>query len=286
MIKSPYFPEKSFATKEELFKQLRLNADKIISCKKSEIYKSAEKGALPVYNILKTETSKAGPHMMENYFYPVINTTLYLDSHQDLHLNGIWDKSAKQQNGKLFYVTDHEIKTNTIIAWPQDVNVMVKSVPWAWVGKSYEGNTEALIYEIPTDKIVNDTAKAIIEQKRPVQNSVRMQYVRIKLAMNSSAKEDIEYKKEYDLHINSIANKDQAEKDGYFFAVYEAKIIREGSMVPLGSNDATPINQKTEADTITSDKIEPPSGTHKPAVKDTGLIKGLNNLLSLTKTIK
>lgn len=262
MIKSDYFPEKSFATKEELFTELRLNVDKIIACKTSEIYKSADKGGLSATTILKNNvvTEKVGPQMKDGHIYPVINTTLYRDSHQDVHLNGIWDKSAKEQNGKLFYVTDHEIKTNTIIAWPQHVNVMVKSVPWSWVGKNYEGNTEALIYEIPKDKIVNAAAKQIIEEKYPVQNSVRMQYVRIKLAMNSNAKEDVDYKKEYDTHINSIANKDEAEADGFFFAVYEGKIIKEGSMVPFGSNDATPINQRkenTETDTITSEKIEP-----------------------------
>jgi hypothetical protein len=193
--------------------------------------------------------------MKEDYIYPVINTTRYLDMHDDAHFDGIWNKSVKEQNGKIFYVTDHETKIDSIIAWPEDVNVMVKSVPWSFVGKDYQGNTEALIYEIPKDKLVH-------EDKRPVQNSVRMQYVTIKLAMNSTAKEDITYKEYYDKRINEIANKDVAEAQGYFFGIEEAKIVTEGSMVIRGSNDATPIRQKdTVAVDDTTEKIEPPVGT-------------------------
>jgi hypothetical protein len=267
MIKSIYFPKREFTTQDELFKALRENVDKIITCKKAEIYNSHAKllnddGTAKFYTgfVLKTDTEecKTGPQMKTGYCYPVINSTNYRDSHKDCHFDGIWDKSAKEQDGKLYYVADHKIETNTIIAWPENVKVMVKTVPWSWLGKNYEGNTQALIYEINKADIVNDNALKIIEAKRPVQNSVRMQYVKIKLGMNSSAKEDIEYKKYYDEKINLIANKDEVEADGYFFGVEEAKIIREGSMVPLGSNDATPIRQKDEADTITSEHKDEP----------------------------
>lgn len=262
MITCKQFPGKTFNSKEELFAELRINVNKIIACKTAETYKSFEKGSIniPTGFLIKQsgEAEKVGPQMKDNCIYPVINTTKYLDSHGDVHLDGIWDTSAKQQQGKLYYVCDHEIKTNTIIAWPQDVSVMVKSVPWSWVGKDYTGNTEALIYEIDKNNIVNADAKKIIDEKRPVQNSVRMQYVKINLGMNSTAKEDIQYKAYWDKHIESIANKDVAEAQGFFFGVEEAKIVREGSMVPLGSNDATPIRQKdTVADTITTEKIEP-----------------------------
>jgi len=262
MIKSIYFPGKEFATKDELFKSLRENVDKIIACKTAETYKSHFKGSASISTgfLVKAndEQCKTGPQMKADYIYPVINTTLYMDSHYDVHLNGIWSRSVKEQQGKLYYVADHEIKTNTIIAWPQDVNAMVKTVPWSWIGKDYEGSTEALIYEIAKSAIVNDGAKKIIDDKRPVQNSVRMQYVKIHLGMNSTAKEDIKYKAFYDAHIETIANKEVAEEQGYFFGVEEAKIIREGSMVPLGSNDATPIRQKDEADTITSEHKDGP----------------------------
>jgi hypothetical protein len=264
MITCKQFPGKTFNSKEEVFKHLRENVSKIIAVKKATIHKSFENGCVFSGFLLKEDGNigKVGPQMKEDYIYPVINTTRYLDMHDDAHFDGIWNKSVKEQNGKIFYVTDHETKIDSIIAWPEDVNVMVKSVPWSFVGKDYQGNTEALIYEIPKDKLVHEGAKKIIEDKRPVQNSVRMQYVTIKLAMNSTAKEDITYKEYYDKRINEIANKDVAEAQGYFFGIEEAKIVTEGSMVIRGSNDATPIRQKdTVAVDDTTEKIEPPVGT-------------------------
>lgn len=275
MIKSAQFPGKVFASKEELFSELRANADKIISCKTSEIYKSIEKGihVIGFFNRTTVDETKAGPHMKDGYCYPVINTTKYLDSHDDVHLDGIWNKSAKEQNGKLFYVADHEIKTSSIIAWPADVNVMVKSVPWAWVGKDYSGNTEALIYEINKSSIVNPTAKDIIENKRPVQGSVRMQYVKVSLALNSMAKEDVQYKANWDKWIGDIANADVAHEQGYFFAVEEAKIIKEGSMVPFGSNDATPIQQRKDVAGTTTTEDKEPAG---PATQKESIFKNFS----------
>lgn len=270
MIKSIYFPDKSFTTKAELFADLAINVEKIISVKTSEVYKSVDKGCTADGFLLKVAEGavKVGPQMKDGYIYPIINTTLYLDSHDDVHFNGIWDRSAKEQNGKLFYVADHEIKIDSIIAWPQDVAVMVKSIPWSFVNKDYPGNTEGLIYEIAKDKIVNSTAKGIIEDKRPVQNSVRMQYVKIQMGMNSDAKEHIDYKNYFDKHVDSIANKDVALERGYFFGVEEAKIIKEGSMVVLGSNDATAIRQKDGADTITPEhKTEPAIPATQPVTK-------------------
>lgn len=254
MIKSAYFPGKEFATKQELFSALRNNVEKIISLKKMEIYKSLYKGYSTDSFLFKdlAETVKVGPHMKDNYIYPVINTTRYMDSHDDVHLDGIWDRSVKEQQGKLFYVADHSIEIGKIIAWPEDVTAMVKTIPWTFVGKDYTGSAEALIYEINKEKIVMDAAKQIITEKRPVQNSVRMQYVTIKMGMNSDAKEDIEYRAYYDKHVNTIVNKEVAEARGYFFGIEEAKIIKEGSMVILGSNDATAIRQKEEIGTTVS----------------------------------
>ena len=266
MIKSIYFPGKEYATKELLFADLRVNASRIIETKKADVQKSFEKGFIFDGFLLPgaDDVTKVGPHMKDGYIYAVINTTNYLDSHQDVHFPSLWNKSIKDNAGKLYYVADHEIKLNTVIAWPEDVNAMVKTVPWAFVGKSYEGNTEALIYEIDKTKIVNKTAAQIIAEKRPVQNSVRMMYVKIKLAMNSDNPLDAEAKTYFDTRINEIANKQDALDLGYFFGVEEAKIIKEGSMVINGSNDATPIRQKYfEPVDTTQTTIEPPGGTQK-----------------------
>lgn len=264
MIKSIYFPDKIFATKEELFAALRDSVKNIIAVKTSEIYDSHKKGVIDVsfiakgaYAKLAEDVIKVGPQMKEGYVYPIINTTKYMDSHDDVHFDGTFVRSAKEQNGKLFYVADHTIKIDSIIAWPSDVNVMVKNIPWSFVNKDYPGTTEALIYEIDKNKIVHSKALDIINEDRPVQNSVRMMYITVKLGMNSNMPNDKEYKAYYDSKIEQIVNRDTVDEQGYFFGVEEAKIIKEGSMVIQGSNDATGIRQKYGVETIAPEKIEP-----------------------------
>ncbi len=269
MIVCKQFPDKKFATKEQVFLELRKNVEKIITLKKAQIQKSYTKGTgfnsfLPA---IKDDTIKGFPQMKDGFIYPVINTTNYLDHHDDCHFPGIWKRSVSDQAGKIYYVTNHDLEIGDIIAWPEDVSMIVKTVPWSFVGKEYTGNTEALIFEINKSRITNVDALDIINNKRQVQNSVRMQYVNIKLAMNSENAEDATYKAYWDLRINEIANKDIAIEQGYFFGVEEAKIINEGSMVIKGSNDATPVLQKYETGTTTSDNIEPPyPGTQNKAV--------------------
>ena len=52
-----------------------------------------------------------------------------------------------------------------------------------------------------------------------------------------------------------IANKEEADRVGYFWAVTEAKIVKEGSMVLFGSNSVTPLLQKDiEPDAPTQEK--------------------------------
>lgn len=266
MIKSATFPDREFATKEELFKELKLNEKKLIDLKKATIQKSAEKGQLSTFELLKNDESiKEYIDAKDNYIFAVINTTKYLDSHDDVHMNGIWNKSVNEQQGKIFYIADHSLKINDVVAWNSDVEIMVKSLPFSFLGKSYEGNTEALIFAIDKNKIVHEGAKQIIENKRPVQNSVRMEYVKIELAIDDAQPDYAENKKTFDLYINEIANKDKAIEQGYFWAVTEAKISKEGSMVLFGSNDVTPIiENKTEAEEITSEiKEEPTKVTQK-----------------------
>jgi hypothetical protein len=56
-----------------------------------------------------------------------------------------------------------------------------------------------------------------------------------------------EEKENWDKYIGKVANVEQAEEEGYFWAVTEAKIV-EGSAVLFGSNRVTPTlsNNKTQ----------------------------------------
>lgn len=271
MIFCKQFPDKTFATKAEMFDYLAKNAEKIIAIKKANIYESVKKGIAETAAFMPksatNEAVKAKLKMEDDMVYPVINTTNYMDSHDDVHFPGLWKKSLQETVGKLYYVADHSLTLNNVIAYPENVMAKTVKLPWSMVGKSYEGETEALIFEIKEDNLVHEKAKEAIEYKRPVQNSVRMRYVKIRFGMNSEAKEHAEHKAYYDVKINEIANKEEVEAQGYFYGVEEAQIVKEGSMVLFGSNDATAVltpmdeNSSKGADSFTPDQNKGVAGT-------------------------
>lgn len=254
-LKCIEFGDKEFSTKEEIFDALLKHMPELIQLKKAAVYKSAEKGQFGSLS-LKLDATKAGFDMEADCFYPIINTTNLMDSHKDVHFPGIWDRSLKA-NSDLFYVMDHSLKVGDVIAWPADVTPMVKMIPWSVAGKDYEGKTQALIYKIENTAIKNTSAAVIIADKKPVQNSVRMQYVKMTLGINDKRKDFAEQKAYYDANIDKIANKSEVEEEGYFWGIEEAKIIKEGSMVLFGSNDATPIQYSDpEKSTLTDEPAE------------------------------
>lgn len=249
---------KTFTNKEELFKALKDNEQKIISLKKATVYKSADKGQFASGSLNASEIKSDFDWMKKGFFYPIVNTTNYYDSHGDVHFPALWNKTIKEQSGRIHYVLDHELKVGSVIAWPDNVGLMLKPIEWSAVGKDYPGTTEALILEVAESDIVNQDAKSVYSAKRSVQGSVRMSYVTIKLGINSDAKEYIENKAYYNSRINEIANRQDVEDAGYFFGIEEAKLIKETSMVLFGSNDATSIVYPDAVFDTKGDDTNPP----------------------------
>jgi len=120
--------------------------------------------------------------------------------------------------------------------------MIIKQLPWSLLNVNAIGNTECLIFEIAKENIEDDTAEDIIEKNRPVKNSIRMQYITFVTCIDDKRPEFKENKANYDKYFPLIVNK-QDETDGYFWAVLELKIIKEGSMVVEPSCFATPILQ-------------------------------------------
>lgn len=186
----------------------------------------------------------------------VINTTNWMDSHSDVHIPGLWKKSLAETKG-LYLLQEHKMSFAGIIT--EDLQAFTKSMSWKSLGLDASGSTEALIFNA---MIGNKRNPYMFDQymNNYVKNhSVGMQYVNLELAIN-----DPDYKEEFTVwnkYIGQIANADDAEEQGYFWAVKEAKII-EGSAVPIGSNRITP--------TLNSDTGKQPLfGTDKqPSLKE------------------
>lgn len=273
---------KSFANKAGLFVALKAGKEELIAAKKASL-----KNTDPLLATLSTQSENHLPVTKDfgvpkeisygDFIYPVINTINYLDSHKDVHLTGIWDKSAKEQNGKTYYIINHELMIGKIISYPKDVSIYVKDMTWKDLGRNYPGSTQALIFKAKLTERSNKDAYDAIKAGEELQNSVRMQYVRLELAINSTEDYYKEEKAVWTKYSPLVVNQEELNETGYFWAVHEAKIYLEGSAVLAGSNPVTPIYTEEPK------HIEPPAGTQERAVPDTRTKEALNNLFNLIK---
>ena len=282
MIKKTILNEnREFSTKEELISYVKENVNQIIDFKKAVEQKSVDKGSMvncKVLNNVRLEVSEKAITTDNDYYYIATNTTRILDSHDDLHVNGIWNKSATEQSGKNYLVDTHNLTLSGTIVRKEHIEIFVAKTTFASLGLPYEGSTQVLVYKFKKDKVINPVAKEWLESGDAIQASVRMQYVSIEFALDSNYPEDVKAKANYDAYINEIANKDDFEYIPYFFIIKEAKNVRESSLVPFGSNSATGniIGRKKE-------DIEPEYSTQKDESTDVTQKEKLEKFVSLLK---
>lgn len=212
----------------------------------------------------KAEGSSISPDASKIKVRSIINTTKLLDSHGDVHIDQLWNKSLKETKD-LYLVNQHNFSFEGIIS--DNVKAFAKQIPWTDLGYTYEGQTQALVFDSVIDKAESPDMFNRYAQGKVKNHSVGMRYVKLDLAVN-----DPRYEKEQEIwnkYIDQIANKQDAIDQGYFWAVTEAKVI-EGSAVVKGSNFATPTQSISQIKTEPSNDTppEPPK-----ALKASDLIK-------------
>lgn len=258
MITTKTFKDRTFSDKKELFKELVANKDSLIALKKSTI---KETDSIVAFN--KEYVSKSIQQGKEleigDTIKMVINTTGYLDSHEDVHIKGNWNKTASEQTGKTYHIINHDLAIGSIIGYPRDVQVVVEQKSWRDLGYNSDGITDALVFKTKTTDKTNIDAFKAFRDNEPVQGSIRMSYGKIVLCIN-----DPEFKEEYSNYLKysqEVVNKEKLDELGFFWAVIEAKIEKEGSTLLFGSNDITPYMG------IETTPSEPPFGTHKEPIE-------------------
>lgn len=270
--------DKSFENKDEMIKELIANKDVIIGNKKSQIYKSCDKGQslnATQENILKALETEKALKLDTDYYYFVVNSSNILDSHRDMHIKGNWDKTAKEQQGKVFLVFDHQLKRSEIVAMKEDIELITAEVPFTAIGKNYTGKTYVLIYKVKKDKIINNEAKEWLDKGYSFEASVRMQYMDIAIAVKSNnpdyAKENADYEKFYPM----IANIEEFDDEvNYFWVVKQAKNVFESSLVMFGSNSATgQMQENKQAEQSLEIETEPLKDTQEEKRKFNVFIK-------------
>lgn len=237
----------TFASKAEQFDWLISNKALLIAEKKATTKQADALFAIPeVGNNKADEADKQadgggeGPDISKIVAKLVINTTNVMDSHSDVHMKGIWKKSLSEQS-QFYLLQEHDMSFEGVIT--DEVAAYTKAINWATLGAPFTGTTEALMFDAT---IKEDRNEYMFEQylNRWVKNhSVGMRYVKLFLCIN-----DQSYAEEYanwEKYIPEVVNRADAEAQGYFWAVTEAKII-EGSAVLMGSNKWTPVQSQTD----------------------------------------
>ena len=272
---------KSFANQKDQFKWLvenlpALNAQRRAEPKKSDAFmfvsyaidERGERIKATVESETPEETADTGVIKVRC----IINTTNLLDSHCDVHLPGIWKKSI-QELKQMFLCYEHTLTYKGILS--DEIKVFTKKFTWKDLGFDYEGETEALVFDVMMKKdFIYEENRFMYDRYKAgkvYNHSVRMQYIKECFCLNSDDPNATQYKENWDKYIDQVANKDDAMSRGWFYAVTEAKII-EGSAVVRGSNCATPAMEveecedKGQADntSLGNENPEPPiDGTQK-----------------------
>lgn len=176
----------------------------------------------------------------------VINTTNYFDSHWDVHIPGIWNKSISDNKKQGFYLLEcHGRDFDDVIG--EGLQATARKMSWKDLGFDYTGITEALMFSGTIDKMRNEFMFNQYAKGYVKQHSVGMRYVKLITCIND---DDYPVQKEnWDKYFPMVINGKEAEAEGIFWAILEAKII-EGSAVLFGSNDLTPTYQVQDVSTV------------------------------------
>lgn len=266
-----------FSNKKEMLDFLVANKEILMTQKKSVI-KYADSVDSPTFLAYEgIEVISKNEVLSENadeiQVKAVINTTNILDSHGDVHIKGLWNKSLKE-NKRIMHIQEHDSSSfNKIIASGEDLQASVKTMTWKSLGYDMEGSTQALIFDSNVKLSRNPFMFSQYKSGFVNNHSVGMRYVKMELAVN-----DKDYEKEksiFDKYIPEVVNRKEAEDAGFFWVVTEAKVI-EGSAVPLGSNPITPtINVKNEPSIL--DMIEKVDTQRKAADSTFDILNAIKN---------
>lgn len=252
--------ESEFKSRKHFFDYLATNKTLLMDAKKTSTkFTDTCEVLLAAKNIIDKAAADTGKYLYKNNLEDgtlqrtiVGNTYNWLDSHDDVHLNNLFSTSLKERGSRIPHLQDHEFKLSSKVGRP--MKIYEQEVKWRELGVDKAGSTMALMMDSEIRKDYNDRIFNEYLNDQIDQHSVKMQYVKLGLAIN-----DEDYKDEYKLWqavIDKLGNPQKAEAQGYFWAVQEAK-LGEISAVLAGSNELTPTMGKDKILSVsTADKTE------------------------------
>lgn len=175
----------------------------------------------------------------------VANTYYYLDSHDDVHLPGVFARSIDHKGLRIPHLHDHIFQLDAKVGKPMEISE--KDLSWRELGIGRTGMTQGLVLVSEIRKSYNDLIFNGYLNDEIDQHSVSMRYISLSLAVNNQE----DYPEAFSVWEEvypKLGNKDKADEQGFFFAVKEAE-LSEISSVLAGSNPLTP-TLKNEPETI------------------------------------
>ena len=235
---------KSFDTKKEFLDFIVENEDLIQNTRKSQIKEADgfQFFPIPQKEFAADKASKSEGDSDEILVKIVVNSTNVLDSHLDVHMPGLWDKSLKESGKRIMHLQEHGRRFKDVISRGDNLKAYTETVTWKSLGFDMDGTTQILGFDSNVTKEQNPEMFREYSKGMVTEHSVGMQYVKMVTCINS---DDYPVQKEnWDKYSESVANKEALNNTDVFWAVTEAKAI-EGSAVLMGSNSFTPTRTMT-----------------------------------------
>lgn len=228
------FPEKSFTDKMDMIRFMQKNREELFAVKKAE-YKTKSEAILKS-GIFVKEFEPIIEDITGDFIQvkTIINTTNVIDSHMDLHLQNIWNKTVKD-NPYSHHLKSHKADFEFVISdkaksYNEKMNFLDLGLS---IDMEMDANINEFILERKTLPLMFDKYK----NGEVKQHSVGMMYVNYDLAyFDEDSQKEMDFFEE--MKAKSI-NPEVADEYGYLWVVREAK-KREGSAVVFGSNSITP----------------------------------------------
>jgi HKD family nuclease len=255
------FPDKKFTDKMDLIRFIKKNQEELLFLKKSE-YKTNVKHDINLD--LKKEYNPIIERITSDIIEvkAVINTTNIIDSHLDLHLESVWNKTVAD-NKTTYQLQEHKHTFDGILS--AKASQANEQMNFRDLGLDVDFDTIANVNTFTLSRSKNKTMFDAYANGEVMQHSVGMRYVNLSFAVA-----DEDNQKEMDYFNEMLAkavNPEVGLLNGYFWVVNEAKKI-EGSAVLFGSNSITPtLYVKNYEPSLDTSKVEPSSDTHKQKVK-------------------
>jgi hypothetical protein len=192
------------------------------------------------------------------------NTYYWLDSHGDVHVDGCFTKSIKENANKIYHLDNHKHSFSDIVGKVEMIEEI--QVKWQDLGVDKQGKTTCLVMTSEIEEDYNCKVFEAYKENKINQHSVGMQYIKMDLAVNSNDINAKEEKATWDKYYSMLGNPEKADEEGYFWVVKEAKLLEISALLWDGSNSLTPtINIEIEPldNTQNKDKNEPSIDTQK-----------------------